>query len=245
MLKIMVIGATSAIAQATTRHFAEVGAMFFLVGRDAEKLTTVGQDLTARGAKAVYQQVLDVNDFDQHAPTLEAALAALDGLDVVLIAHGTLTDQKKAEADVDYAMQELQTNALSIIALLTLIANHFEKQRRGHIAVISSVAGDRGRPSNYVYGTAKAAVSTYLQGLRARMDKVGVQVLTIKPGQVSTPMTADLKKSPLFANPEKVGADIYKAMNSRQNVVYTPWFWMLVMLVIRNIPERIFKKLNL
>ena len=139
----------------------------------------------------------------------------------------------------------MQTNALSVISLLTLLANHFEQQRHGCIAVISSVAGDRGRQSNYVYGTAKGALSIFLQGLRNRLHKSGVQVLTVKPGFVDTPMTASLPKGPLWATPEKVAEDIDKAIENKRNVLYTPSFWFLIMAIIKSVPESIFKRLSL
>ena len=245
MLKLMIVGATSAIAQETARYFAQDGAELFLVARDATKLQAIADDLKVRGAKAVHIHPLDVTAFDQHQATVDAAIAAMNGLDSLLIAHGTLTDQAAAEKSVDYTLQELNINALSVISLLTIVANHFEAQRRGVIAVISSVAGERGRPSNYVYGTAKATVSTFLQGLRGRMAKAGVHVLTVKPGFVDTPMTADVKKNALFASSTQVGEDIYKAMKHGRDILYTPWFWMFIMMIIRNIPERIFKKLSL
>jgi short-subunit dehydrogenase len=245
MLKIMIIGAASAIATETARLFARDGASFFLVDLDLERITAIGDDLKVRGAKHATTYALDMTKLDQHQACLDAAIEALEGLDAVLIAHGTLTDQKRAQEDVEYALKEVNINALSGIALLTLLANYFEEQRRGSIAVISSVAGDRGRPSNYVYGAAKATLSTFLQGLRARLAKSGVHVLTVKPGLVDTPMTANLKKNPLYSSPTKVGEDIYHAMKNGRDIQYTPWFWMGVMMIIRNIPERIFKRLNM
>ena len=245
MLKLMIVGATSAIAHETARYFADEGASFFLVALEEDRLQVLSEDLTVRGAKQVACMTLDMNDFDRHVEVVNTAIKTLDGLDAVLIAHGTLTDQAQAQADFDYMLREFRLNALSVISILTPIANYFEEQRRGSIAVISSVAGDRGRMSNYAYGSAKAAVSTYLQGLRARMDKCGVQVLTIKPGLVDTPMTANVKKNALFASPVKVGGDIHKAMKNGSNIAYTPWFWMGIMAIIRNIPERIFKKLSM
>lgn len=245
MLKIMIVGATSAIAQETARFFAGDGASFFLVARDPDKLQTLSDDLSVRGAKQVTTFALDVNDFERHEDCIQTAIQSLDGLDAVLIAHGTLTDQQKAQTDLDYALQEIKTNALSVIALLTPLANYFEEQRRGSIAVISSVAGDRGRASNYVYGAAKATVNAFVAGLRGRLAKAGVHVLTVKPGFVDTPMTADLKKNALYASPVVVGEAIYKAMLQRRDVLYTPWYWMLIMMIIRNIPARIFKRLNL
>lgn len=245
MLKILVVGATSAIAHETARLFAADRAELFLVGRNAEKLDAVKDDLAVRGAARVETYTLDLSHLDQHQAMLDVAMDTLGGLDAVLIAHGTLTDQELAQQSIEETLQELNINFLSVVSLLTPIANHFEEQKRGNIAVISSVAGDRGRMSNYVYGTAKAGVSTFLQGLRARMQKSGVSVLTIKPGFVDTPMTAHLKKNPLYASPAKVGEAIYEAMKAERDVLYTPWFWRYIMLIIMNVPEFIFKRTRL
>src|SRR5205823_5927368 len=132
--------------------------------------------------------VLDLNDFDRHQEMVETAIQTLDGLDMVLISHGTLRDQQKCELSVEETLKEFTTNCTSVIALLTILANYFEQQKRGCIAVVSSVAGDRGRQTNYVYGAAKGAVSIFLQGLRGRLHKSRVTVVTIKPGMVDTPM---------------------------------------------------------
>lgn len=245
MKKILIIGATSAIAEATARLWAAQGHRLHLLGRNAERLTTIAADLKIRGAESAQYAVLDVNDFAQHAAGLDDATAALGGLDVVLIAHGTLGDQKACEQDFSVALQELNTNAISVISLLTHLANRFEAQKHGAIAVISSVAGDRGRQSNYVYGTAKGAVSIFLQGLRNRLYKFGVQVLTIKSGFVDTPMTASFKKGPLWTSPEAIARSIYDGIEKRRDVIYTPWFWLGIMTVIRLIPERIFKILKI
>jgi len=156
-----------------------------------------------------------------------------------------LPDQRECERSVAKTLEAFQTNAISTIALLTEIANRFEARGRGVIAVISSVAGDRGRQSNYVYGAAKGAVNIFTQGLRNRLAKKGVAVVTIKPGFVDTPMTAHLPKNALFASPEYVGARIFKAIERREDVVYVPWFWFFIMTLIRHVPERIFKRLNL
>jgi short-subunit dehydrogenase len=244
-MKILIIGATSAIAHETAKCFARDGAELFLVARSAEKLTVEADDLKVRGAQHVETFVLDANELERHAALLEEAIRTLDGLDMLLVAHGTLGDQQLCEKSVEQTIKELSTNAISVISLLTLSANYFEQQRRGCIAVISSVAGDRGRQSNYVYGTAKAAVSTFMQGLRNRLAKSGVAVLTIKPGFVDTPMTADKPKGLLFAQPRSVGQGIYKAMLEGKDVVYLPWFWRPIMFVVCSIPERIFKQLSL
>lgn len=246
MQKILIIGATSAIAEATARLYAAEGAKLYLIARNDERLQLLAGDLKVRGASSVETALLDVNDIAAHKGVLDRACASLGSFDVVLLAHGTLGDQKRCEGEVDAALQELQTNAVSTIALLTTLANMMEKQRSGTIAVISSVAGDRGRPSNYVYGTAKAAVTTFCEGLRARMHKHGVQVLTIKPGMVDTPMTEgmDLPKL-LLARPEMIAADIIKAVRKKKDTLYTPLPWKFVMAGIIHLPERIFKQLNL
>lgn len=245
MKKILIIGATSAIAEATARLWAAQGHCLYLLGRNTERLSAIAADLKVRGAESAQCALLDVNAFAQHAAVLDAAAAALGGLDVVLIAHGTLGDQRACEQDFNATLQELNTNAISVISLLTHLANYFEAQQRGSIAVISSVAGDRGRQSNYVYGTAKGAVSIFLQGLRNRLHRSGVQVLTIKPGFVDTPMTADFKKGLLWASPEAIARSIQVGIQRRHDVIYTPWFWILIMAVIKLMPEQVFKKLKL
>lgn len=245
MRKVLIVGATSAIAEAVARLLAAQGDLLYLVGRRAEALEAIAADLRVRGAARVQTEVMDANAIERHAALLDNADVALGGLDTVLIAHGTLSDQAACQQSVALTFQELHTNALSVIALLTLIANHFEAQRVGTIVVISSVAGDRGRQSNYVYGTAKAAVSTFLSGLRQRLYKSGVQVVTIKPGFVDTPMTRDFSKGLLWAKPERVARDIVRAMENGKDVVYTPGFWWAIMQLIKSIPEFVFRRLSL
>lgn len=246
MKKILIIGATSAIAEATARRFAARGDALFLVARNAEHLRAIAADLAVRGAMRNATATLDAADFGAHEAVLDAAERELGGLDVVLIAHGTLSDQARCQASVESMRRELDVNAISTLALLTHVANRFEAQKRGTIAVISSVAGDRGRQSNYVYGSAKAAVTTFLGGLRQRLAKANVDVLTIKPGFVDTPMTAAIaNKGALWAQPDRIADGIVKAIDRRRNVVYLPWFWRWIMLVIRHIPEPLFKKINL
>ncbi len=246
MRRILIVGATSAIAEAVAREFAARGDSLFLVGRRAEALSAIAADLKLRGSPNAQVLVQDANDLSAHAAMLDAADAAMGGLDTALIAHGTLSDQVACAASVEHTMAELQTNALSHIALCTLLANRLEAQGRGTIAVISSVAGDRGRQSNYVYGAAKAAVTAFTSGLRQRLHKKGVAVVTIKPGFVDTPMTAAFdKKGPLWATPAQVGKSIAHGIIAGSPVVYTPWFWWWIMQIIKNVPERIFRKLSL
>jgi decaprenylphospho-beta-D-erythro-pentofuranosid-2-ulose 2-reductase len=243
--KVAVFGATSAMAQAWMRLLAPAGVSFFLVARNAAHLEAVAQDLGVRGAKAVYIEFADLDDTSAHAAMLERAVTSLGGLDGALIAHGTLGDQLAGEADFATAMDSLQTNFLSAASLVTLLANYFAAQFRGTIAVISSVAGDRGRRSNYIYGSAKAGLNAFLDGVRNRVDRDGVQVLTIRPGFVATPMTAHLPQGPMFATPEMVARDIQRAIERRRDVLYTPWFWRWIMMMIRVVPEWKFKRMDL
>lgn len=245
MQNIVIFGATSAIAESTARLYAERGDQLFLVARNEQRLQDIAADLKVRGAQSVDYQLLDLAELDQLEGCITSINDKFQRIDVVLIAHGTLSDQQACEQSLDKTMSELRTNGLSFIGLLTLLANQLEEQRTGTLAIISSVAGDRGRQSNYVYGSAKALVSTFSQGLRNRLSKHGVQVLTIKPGFVDTPMTAHLPKGPLWAKPEQLAAGIVKAIEKKKDVVYLPGFWRYIMLIIMHIPEFVFKRLSL
>jgi short-subunit dehydrogenase len=245
MHKVLIVGATSAIAEATSRVWAGRGDALFLVGRKEQRLETIAADLRVRGASSVHCMAIDVCNVNQQSDMLDAAVAAMGGLDVALIAHGSLPDQKACERSVEMTLNEISVNALSVIALATRLGDRFEAQGQGTLAVISSVAGDRGRQSNYVYGAAKGMVSLFFQGLRNRLAKKGVQVLTIKPGFVDTPMTAAFPKGLLWAQPEQIACGIVKAVDKKSDEVYLPGFWRLIMLLIRHIPESLFKKLSL
>jgi decaprenylphospho-beta-D-erythro-pentofuranosid-2-ulose 2-reductase len=242
---ILIFGATSGIAEAVARMYAGKGAQLFLVARNAEKLNAVASDLSARGASDVKTFVMDANDMARLPEMLDAAWNGLSRIDAALIAHGTLPDQALCETDTDYAIREFRTNAESVIACLTGLAARFESQGGGVIAVIGSVAGDRGRASNYLYGAAKAAVDTFASGLRGRLYKHGVHVLTIKPGFVDTPMTKGLPLPQALVVPAgKVATDIVRAIEKKRDVIYTPWFWRLIMLVILHIPNVLFKRVR-
>lgn len=245
MRKTLIIGATSAIAQATARLFAEAGDALFLVARNTDNLAAIADDLKVRGASSVHTRQLDMLDYDRHKTTIDAAIKELEGLDLVLIAHGSLSDQKACEQSFELTREEFETNALSTISLLTYLANCFEQQNHGTIAVISSVAGDRGRQSNYVYGSAKSTLTIFLQGLRNRLHKSGVSVITIKPGFVDTPMTRSFRKGALWATPEQIARNIDTSVSKGKDIVYAPSFWYLIMTIITLIPERVFKRLHL
>jgi short-subunit dehydrogenase len=245
MKNIVIFGAYSAIAEATARHLAPAGGRFFLVGRDSGKLEQVAADLKVRGAAEAHVFASDLAAPAGVLASIEALYATFDTVDVALLAHGTLPDQKACEADAGQTLAAIEINGLSHIGLLTLLAERFEKQGAGTIAVITSVSGDRGRQSNYVYGAAKRAVSTFLDGLRHRLAGTSVQVIDIRPGFVDTPMTAAFDKGPLWASSEKVGGDIARAIEKGRTVVYTPWFWRYIMLIIRNVPAFLFHKTKL
>lgn len=241
----LVIGATSAIAEATARLLAQRGDRLYLVARNERRLAAITDDLAVRGSALVGSEVLDVNDLSAHESMLDRAEQFLGGIDRVLIAHGTLSDQQACEGSVELTLRELHTNALSVVALLTCIANRLCRRRSGSIAVISSVAGDRGRGSNYVYGSAKALVTAFLSGLRQRLRAHGVAVITIKPGLVDTPMTAAFSKGLLWARPETVAAGIVRAFDRKSLTVYLPSVWRPIMFLIRALPETVFARLTL
>jgi len=225
-MNIVILGATSAIAQETTRCFAPAGASFFLVARDAAKCAVVADDLRARGAAAAATFIADLGDFSTHAAIANAAPQAID---VVLIAHGSLPDQKAIDDDPAAQAAAFELNATSFISLATHFAH-----RTKTLAVIGSVAGDRGRAANYVYGAAKAALHTYCEGLRVR----GVNVVLIKPGWIDTPMTSHMRKNPLFASAQTAGRLIHDAIVANRAVVYVPWFWRWISLIVRMLPAR-------
>ena len=245
MKKVLIIGATSAIAQAIAARLAQSGAQLFLLGRSQAKLNLVAADLKTRHHANPVTGVINFDDFSAHGPAIAQAAQALDGLDAAFLCHGSLGDQQACEKDFALTETEFRTNCLGAISFLTQLGNFFEAQKSGTIVAISSVAGDRGRQSNYIYGSAKAGVTAFLQGLRNRLQPHGVNVLTVKPGFVDTPMTAHLKKGLLMATPEKVAGDIVRAAQKGKSVIYTPWFWRWIMLIIRLIPEAVFKKLKL
>jgi short-subunit dehydrogenase len=241
---VVIIGATSAIAGEVARRFAAAHAALLLIGRDARKLDVAAADLTVRGASRVETLAVDFTNATAPQEILRHA-AAFERIDDVLVAHGMLPVQTRAARDVSYAREAVEVNYVSAIAILTVLASHLERQRSGCLAVIGSVAGDRGRPSNYVYGSAKAGLASFMSGLEARLTKAGVRVVTIKPGMVDTPMTSHLSKGPLFTSVSRVGERIHHAMSHRSGVVYVPWYWRWIMLGIRVVPSPIFNRMNL
>jgi decaprenylphospho-beta-D-erythro-pentofuranosid-2-ulose 2-reductase len=236
-MNVVIIGATSAIAQETARLYAQSGASLFLVARDESKLHAVAADLRVRGAKDVATFVADLADRSRDAAIVSAAGAP----DVVLIAHGSLPDQRVVELDATAQVAEFELNATSVIALTAHFANVLERNCRGTLAVIGSVAGDRGRRSNYIYGAAKAAVHAFCEGLRGRLAASGVNVVLIKPGWVDTPMTSGMKKNPLFASAASVAKGIHRAIAKGQGSVYVPGYWRWISLIVQMLPAKLVK----
>ncbi len=246
--RILVLGATSGIAEATIRIWASRGETLFLVARNADRLAAVAADARTRGATYVDTAVADLDHTQGHAELLAHAINSLGGLDVAYVAVGVLGDQGRAERNFAEAGQTLHTNLIAPVSLLTWLANYCAQRHAGTLAVLSSVAGERGRKSNYIYGAGKAGLSIFVDGLRNRIDREGVRVLTIKPGPVNTVMTEGMKGNAKFADVSKVAATIVNVIDKGPkgpDVVYVPGIWRVIMTVIRAIPEGRFKKLNL
>lgn len=241
----VVFGATSAIAQEVVRRLAARRASLVLVGRDRRKLAAVAEDAAVRGAAKVEAIEADLDEHGRHAEILDRAVRALGRIDLVLVAQGVLPDPDRCRADPGAAERAFRTNLVAPALLLEAAAGRLVAQGSGTLAAISSVAGDRGRQSNYLYGASKAGLTTFLQGLRNRLHPSGVYVLTVKPGFVDTPMTEAIPKNALFTGPGVVAAAILRAVERRRDVVYVPGFWRLVMWIVRSIPERVFKRLKL
>jgi short-subunit dehydrogenase len=240
---ILIIGAKSDIAKAVARKYAGEGFNLYLAARNSNTLEEFAADLRIRMDSEVRLLELDILDYKSHQIFYDSLVEKPAG---AISAVGYLGDQEKAENDFTEARRQIDTNFTGIVSLFNIVASDFEKRKAGFICGISSVAGDRGRKSNFIYGAAKAALSTYLSGLRNRLYKSGVQVITVKPGFVATKMTAglDLPKK-LTATPQQVANDIYKAQKNKKNVVYTIWVWRWIMFIIRSIPEWQFKKMSI
>jgi len=245
MRKIIVLGATSTIALEVQRQLATRGWELLVVGRSLGRLTEIKADLLVRGATRVLTYPAELSSIAEHNGVLEFASRMFPDFDTVLLAYGSMHDQSLAATSIPVLLDELQVDFVSSAALLTLFAADFERRRMGCIAAISSVAGDRGRRSNYPYGSAKGALALFLQGLRSRLYPAGVHVITIKPGPVRTPMTDHLPKALPLADPHKVAHDIVRALERRSpDILYTPMIWRYIMAVIELIPESIFKRLS-
>ena len=243
MSYLLIIGAKSDIAKAVAREYAKNGYDLYLAARNSQQLDEFSYDITIRYAGKVTCVDLDLLDFDSHQKFYDDLSEKPFG--VICIA-GYMVDQKKAEVDFKETQQMIDTNYTGAVSLLNIIANDFEKRTNGFIVGVSSVAGDRGRKTNYIYGSSKAAFSTYLSGLRNRLSGSNIHVMDVKPGFVNTKMTEGLElPEKLTAQPEEVSRDIFNAQQKNKNVLYTKWMWKYIMLIIKHIPEFIFKKMSI
>jgi len=241
MARILIIGATSAVATATAKIYAKRGDRLFLIARNREALSALALEL---GACVVGTQDGDFNDVDDNPGRVALAIDSLGGLDLALIAHGDLGDQLRSERDFAEANSQLEVNLASCISFLIPIANHLEAARGGGIAVMSSVAAERGRPRNYTYAAAKAGVNVYLQGIGSRLWAAGVRVHILKLGPVDTPMTADHQKNFSFSTAEAAAQAIVRGIDRGRREIYVPGWWRPVMAVVRWLPEPIFQRIR-
>ena len=240
---ILILGATSDIACAVARRFAGEGWRLILAARSTASLERLSKDIQARTGREVVSIAFDVLDMDSHKAFWENLP---ERPDAVFCAVGYLGDQKLAENDFSEVQRIVLTNYLGILSTLNLAAMEFETNREGLIIGVSSVAGERGRQSNYFYGSAKAGFTAYLSGLRNRLSPAHVQVLTVQPGFVITAMTQNMKLPPLLtAQPDEVAEDVLRGVKKGKDVIYTKWFWRYIMCLIRLIPEKLFKRLKL
>ncbi len=241
---VLLVGATSAIGRALGQELAARGARLHLAARNDQELERVAADLRVRYIVPVSCSRFEVADSSSHRALLTEAMAALGALDVAIITIGDLGDQARAELDVEVARRTIESNYTGIVSILTDLANHFERQRRGTIVVVSSVAADRGRRDNYVYGSAKGGLERFLQGLRARLAAADVRVITIKPGLVDSRMTFGRPGMILVSSPRQVARAIVRAIDHKRRVVYVPWFWFWIMLGVRAMPEKLLTRLQ-
>ena len=237
MQRVLVLGATSTIAGEVAAIHAARGDRLHLVGRNPEKLAAV----VARFPRSTFE-VMDLERMDESEALVDRSIETLGGLDAVLIAHGALSDQVATEQSWAAAEESFRTNFLSVVSLLIPLANRLEANNRGRIGVITSVAGERGRPRNYTYGAAKGALNVYLQGLRSRLYESAVSVTTLKLGPVDSPMTKDHEKNVLFGTPAAVARDIVHAMDAGVPEAFVPFYWAAIMPVVKNMPEALFQK---
>ena len=244
--RIAIIGATSSIAEHCARQWAmQESVELILVGRNEKKLGVVYADLLVRSPKTKIETVVtNFIDPDAISKTVGSLFAA-GSIDIALIAHGTLPDQKDCQNDLNLTQSTLEINGVSPVLYAEAFAQHMAKLNQGSIAIIGSVAGDRGRKSNYVYGAAKGLVTRYAQGLQHRFANTNISVTLIKPGPTNTPMTAAMKGSEKFATPDEVAKLIISGIEAKKTVIYAPSKWWLIMMVIGHLPNFIFNKMDI
>lgn len=249
MKRTIIFGATSAIATEYAKIALERGDKLGLISRNESKLDALVTDLSVRfnlSENSIIHQTTDFLDNEAVQNSFLSIIQKMGGIDQVLVAHGTLPNQELLESEIQQVEYNHQVNYLSVVAICEIAATTFLKNKKeGQISVISSVAGDRGKTSNYFYCASKGALTIYLQGLRGRLSSANIKVLTVKPGFVDTPMTHHMPKGPLWASAQQIAKGIRSAEYKRKDVVYLPFFWWGIMLIIKSIPEKVFKKLDL
>ncbi|MGC6417392.1 MAG: SDR family oxidoreductase [Bradymonadia bacterium] len=244
-MTVLILGATSPIAFQVAHRYAEEGHCIVLTARDQLEAEQLAHDVAIRHTVPTAGVRFDATDFENHETLVESVEHKFGPIEAVFVAFGEMGEQQTSQADFSQARQVIDINYTGAASICEAIAARMERRERGAIIGVTSVAGDRGRQSNYVYGSAKGAFTLYLQGLRNRLSKCGVQVLTIRLGFVDTRMTFGMKTGIPIAAPETISRAILKHQQSGSDDVYLPRFWGLIMLIIRNIPERVFKRLSL
>jgi len=240
----IILGATSAMARAFARKCAENRADLLLLGRDMPELKRIAQDCSLRGASSAEAVAFDARNPAKFAKIIEQATAHSGSLNTAVFV-GSMPEQADIDADPTVLDGVVQDSFTGPAQFLHRLAPYLEEREGGTIIGVGSVAGDRGRVGNYVYGAAKAGFHTYLSGLRNRLARKGAHVITVKPGFVDTGMTWGIEGMFLVASPEDVATSLMKAVQKKRNVIYAPWFWRYIMLIIRHIPEFVFKKLSI
>ncbi len=242
---VLIVGATSPIARAIAERFGRAGDRLALAARDADELLALAADVRLRTGAIVEALPLDVTDFDAFPAFVEQGAAALGGrIDGLVLCQGFMAEQAEAEKNPELARRMADVNHVSAAALACMVGERLTRPG-GFVCAVSSVAGDRGRQSNFLYGSSKAALNAAMEGLRVKLSKEGVSVTVVKPGFVDTSMTWGMPGLFLVASPERVARDVERAVARRAAVVYTPWFWRWIMLIIRSIPGFIFNRLKL
>ena len=242
---VLILGATSAIGRQVAAALAARGHALFLAGRNLAEVERVASDLRIRHSVETAAGRFDAEDYEAHRAFLQEVVRRMGDVEGVVLAFGHLGEQEEAEKELEETFRILDRNFTGAVSILNQCADFFEARREGFIVAVSSVAGDVGRRSNYLYGAAKGGLNVYLQGLRARLYRAGVRVLTVKPGFVDTPMTFGRPKLFLVASPAEVGEAVVRALGRGADIAYVPWFWRFIMLGLKLTPERFRKRLQL
>ena len=242
-MTILVLGATSDIAQALCKVFAEnEGASLQLAGRDRKSLERAKRDLEIRYGVSASAHVFDATQLESHRAFYDSLPVKPD---VVILAFGYLGDQKQAQEEISELKRIIQTNLVGAASVLEIVARDLEQRGHGSVIILSSVAGQRGRASNYIYGASKSGLTALASGLRNRLYSRGVHVMTVLPGYVRTKMTSDLAAPDfLIAEPDPVAREIYRGYKKKRNVIFVRWYWRWMIAALRLIPEGLFKRLN-